>query len=627
MRWMSRSIIGGILSLMVFARLGNAGAADAPGATGTMAAKAKVSYAHVVKDQTAAALNAYQAGGDGATALKTLTELFDQTVLYGPEDRPDAMREADFSLRLVQQLKHVPDDKRIDLLKLLRNNPNLANTLVFLIRPGEDPRGAYGMLDQLRQKRAELLDKYATLAAAICVVHQKPFERHINENTARAVDPVGIFDYYVKNESRMFFGIRNVPAELLVYVVDTTGSLDEMNWALAKYGGDKEVGKRFFDIKYDYDAFRKGTVKKVTQMGFSLPNILQFGGVCADQAYFATEVGKSIGVPTAYTVGASGEVGHAWVGFLQTNGSAGWWNFDSGRYEAYRGVRGNVMDPQTRKNIPDAYVSLLGELIGTKSVDRQNAVALTDAAERLMELEKSGSLQGAIPENLVAGSIRPTARKADTAMEQALLDAALHQSTGYAAAWFGVREMAMANKLSLSDKRRWADLLMRLGAKKYPDFTLAVLSPMIATIADPKEQDQLWGNLFAMFKTRFDLAANIRMNEAAMWDARKETDKAGICYMDVIQRYANAGPFVIDALKGAEKMLVSSNRSDKVVVLYEQAWGRTKAPQEMAGQFMTQSNWYRVGKMYVEKLKQSGDAAKAQVVEAQLDKTVTAVAK
>ena len=42
---------------------------------------------------------------------------------------------------------------------------------------------------------------------------------------------------------------------------------------------------------------------------------------------------------------------------------------------------------------------------------------------------------------------------------------------------------------------------------------------------------------------------------------------------------------------------------------------------------MTQSNWYRVGKMYVEKLKQSGDAAKAQVVEAQLDKTVTAVAK
>ena len=623
MRWTSRWMMGGTL-LAAFAVAGVDRAVEGTGAT---AVKAKPPYAQMVKDQATAALDVFQAGGDWALASKTLEALFDQAVRYGPEDRPDALREADFALRLVRQLKHVPEGTRGELLKLLRNNPNLAGTLVFLIRPGEDPSGAYGMLDHLRLKRAELLDQYATLTAAICVVHQKPFERRINENTAKAAEPLDIFDYYVKNEGRMFFGIRNVPAELLVYVVDTTASIDEMSWALAKYGGDKEVGRRFFDIKYDYEHFHKGTPKKVTLNGFNLQNILLFGGVCADQAYFAMEVGKSIGVPTAYTVGASGEVGHAWVGFLQTNGSAGWWNFDSGRYEAYRGVRGNVMDPQTRKNIPDSYVSLLGELIKTKPVDRQNAAALTDAAERLLSMEKDGVLPTTMPENVVASSIRPTARKADTATELALLGAALHQSSGYAAAWFGIREMAVANKLTLADKRHWAELLLNLGAKKYPDFTLAVLSPMIATIPDPIEQDRLWSNIFTMFQTRFDLAANIRMQEAAMWDAQNQPDKAGICYMDVIQRYANAGPFVIDALKGAEKMLVDSKRADKVVLLYEKAWGRTKAPREMAGQFMTQSNWYRVGKMYVERLKQANDLPKAQSVDAQLDKPVTAVAK
>ena len=624
MRWTSRCLMGGTLSVAVFAFAGFDRAADAPGATPV---KAKLSYAQTIQDQTNAALDAIQAGGDWAAASKTLETLFDQTVLYGPEDRPDALREADFALRLVQQLKRVPESKRADLLKLLRNNPNLAGTLVFLIRPGEDPAGAYGMLDHLRQNRAELLDKYATLTAAICVVHQKPFERRINENTAKSAEPVDIFDYYVRNENRMFFGIRNVPAELLVYVVDTTSSIDEMNWALGKYGGDKEVGKRFFDIKYDYEHFHKGTPKKVTQFGFTLQNILLFGGVCADQAYFAMQVGKSIGVPTAYTVGASGEVGHAWVGFLQTNGSAGWWNFDSGRYEAYRGVRGNVMDPQTRKYIPDSYVSLLGELIGTKPVDRQNAAVLTDAAGRLLELEKEALAQMAVAENLTALSIRPKPRQADTATELSLLEAALHQSPGCAAAWFGVREMAVANKLTFADKNRWADLLLNLGAKKYPDFTLAILAPMIATIPDPIQQDRLWSRIFTLFQTRFDLAANIRMQEAAMWDAQNQTDKAGICYMDVIQRYANAGPFVIDALKGAEKMLVDSKRSDKVVTLYEQAWGRTKAPREMAGQFMTQSNWYKVGKMYVERLKQGNDLSKAQMVDAQLEKPMTAAAK
>ena len=68
---------------------------------------------------------------------------------------------------------------------------------------------------------------------------------------------------------------------------------------------------------------RGSGVKKVTAAGWSLPNILQHGGVCADQAYFAVTVGKSIGVPTAYTIGLGGEVGHAWVGFLQARGKRG----------------------------------------------------------------------------------------------------------------------------------------------------------------------------------------------------------------------------------------------------------------------------------------------------------------
>jgi hypothetical protein len=599
-------------------------AAPAPVPT---AAKAKVTYAQHMQARVKDVLDTLQSNRDWKAAGASLDLLFDNAVLYTTEDRPDALREADFARRLVAQLSQASDSTRMDLLKILRGSPNLAATLVFLIQPGEDVAGIYAMLDRLRQKRIEQLDKYATLAAAICVVHHKPFDRHINENTAKSADPIDLFDYYVKNEGRMFFGIRNVPAELLVYVVDTTGTIDEMTWALNKYAGDREVGRRFFDIKYDYDHFRKGTPKKVTVAGFNLPNILQYGGVCADQAYFAMEVGKSIGVPTAYTVGASGEVGHAWVGFLQNSGTSGWWNFDSGRYEAYRGVRGNVMDPQTRHDIPDAYVSLLGELISTKPADRQNAAALTDAALRLIELEKENPTAIAAPEDLAPTSLRPTARKADTASELALLEAALRQSPGHAPAWFGVRDLATANKLSRAEKARWADVLVQLGGKKYPDFTLAVLSPMIGTIEDAKEQDQLWSKVFAIFQTRFDLAANIRMQEAALWTAHNESDKAGLCYMDVIQRYANAGPFVLDALKGAEKMLVSSNRQDKVVKLYELTWGRTKAPQEMAGQFMTQSNWYRVGKMYVDKLKEAGDSAKADLVTQQLDKQTNAVAK
>jgi hypothetical protein len=336
-------------------------------------------------------------------------------------------------------------------------------------------------------------------------------------------------------------------------------------------------------------------------------------------------VGKAIGVPTAYDTGESGETGHAWVGFLQTNGNAGWWNFDSGRYEAYKGVRGTVLDPLTRKHVPDSYVSLQAELIGTRAVDRQNARALADAAHRLIAAEKSPLADVAVPADLAAGSFRSNSRKADVATELSLLELSLRQSTGCSSAWFGVRDLAVAEKLSLADKRRWADVLLRLGAKKYPDFTLAILAPMISTVTDPKQQDALWNNLFTLFQSRSDLSATIRTLQARMWDEAGEKDKAGTCYMDIITRYANAGPFVLGALDGAEKLLVNTHRGEKVITLYADTWKRIDPPQQMAGVYMTQSNWYRVGKRYVERLRSAGDTPTAASIDAQLEKPGTAM--
>ena len=127
--------------------------------------------------------------------------------------------------------------------------------------------------------------------------------------------------------------------------------------------------------------------------------------------------------------GASASVGHAWVGFLQADRGKGWWNFDVGRYSAYKGVRGNVRDPQSRQAVPDSQVSLLAELIRTKATDRQAAAALTDAADRLVSLMKEGKpLEAApLPEAIVkAAGVRPAPRKADVAEALALVDVGIY---------------------------------------------------------------------------------------------------------------------------------------------------------------------------------------------------------
>lgn len=612
-----------IASLLIALSAASVPAANAPSETAVKVPSAKAAVAvretiaKYIKRQIDQALAKADETGDFAVAASSLAQTFDQAIAYARDSDIESIRQADFALRMVEQLQTLSPDDRVPTLRFLKANPELAHTLVFLIKPQrQSPQKVYAVLANLREKRAAQLEKFANLTAAICVVHWKPLTLHINENKVTAGDPIAIFDFYAKNESRMFFGIKQVPAELLTWVVDNTATPDEMEWALSKYAGDKKVGARFFDIKYDYDSFLKGTPKKVTVAGFSLRNVLKYGGVCIDQAYFAMTVGKSIGVPTAMATALSAETGHAWVGFLQAAEGKGWWNFRVGRYQEYQGIRGNVQDPQTRERIPDSEVSLLAELIGTRPADRQTAAALTDAAARLAALAKdNGALLGVpLPADVLLSNPRTSPRKTDASESMALVELALHQSDGYSPAWFLIRDLAKDSKLTIADKKHWADLLNRLAGTKYPDFTLSVLAPMIETIEDYKEQNSLWNAAFAMFQKRFDLAAEIRMSQAKVWEAQNNTANAGACYMDVIERYSNAGPFVIDALKHAEKLLKESNRGEKVVTLYEQTWSQIQPPGEMAQQFTTESNWYRVGKMYAAKLKEAGDAAKAQDV-------------
>jgi hypothetical protein len=597
--------------------LGAGVAAAAPQAGGgTAKPQQKVALSAYVKATAERTLADAQAGNGIGAAVGQLTTLFDQAIAWSKDNDLEPIERATLALRLAQDVQQLPFNEQADWLAFFKANPDLTATLIFLIKPEQNPAKVFAVLKKLRDARGSMLEKYANLTAAICVDHAEVLKRGYENDISTAPDPLSIFDFYGNKEPRMLFGIRGVPAELLVWVVDTTASIDDMNWALAKYAGDRAVGARFFDVKYDYDNFEKGTPKKVSLAGYNLPNLLRYGGICADQAYFAMEVAKSIGVPSAYAVGDSANSPHAWVGFLQAKGRTAHWNFNVGRYPEYRGVRGEVMDPQTRQDIPDSYVSVLAEMIGTRPIDRLTGCALVDAARRLIALQEAGQeLQpGEMPTDPAIANARPTRRQATTADALALAELALQQSAGYPPAWFVVRDLAAANKLSTQDKQRWAQVLLRLGAAKYPDFTLAILSPMIKTVSNPQEQNAMWNAAFNLFQTRFDLAASIRMEQAALWQAQGDTLKAGTCYMDVIQRYADAGPFVLDALGHAEKLLTGSDQQAKVLLLYQACWAKTVPPPPNYSQILGDSNWYKVGKLYADKLRAAGQPAAADAV-------------
>jgi hypothetical protein len=105
------------------------------------------------------------------------------------------------------------------------------------------------------------------------------------------------------------------------------------------------------------------------------------------------------------------------------------------------------------------------------------------------------------------------------------------------------------------------------------------------------------------------------MSQAKMWLKTEKMEKAGQCYEDVINRYANAGPFVVDALGRAEQILRKAKDGRRILMLYEKARGQIEKPRDMAPEFARQSNYYRVGKLYAQRLQEAGlsnDAAKVR---------------
>ena len=588
-----------MLVLVIELMPASAGADDTP---------AEESPSAAFRSRIDAILDELQRNADFDAATRSMDAVFDELATSPPLDDKALIRDAAFARRLVTQLGLLEISERWELFLTLREQDQLGRAITFALNYQHDKlQQVYLLLERIRIERPELIGKYANLAAAICVVHDEPLRRRINENRASAADPIALFDYFVANDSRLLYGARDVPVELMIYIVDSTASIGEMEWALGRYAGNCNVGVLFFDIKYDYEHFRDGDAKEVTVAGWNLPNILRYGGVCADQAYFAVTVGKAIGVPTAYTRARSGQVGHAWVGFLQNDPQRAWWNFKSGRYAAYQGVRGMTIDPQTGRYIPDSTVSLLADLIRATELDRQFAAAVTDLVRRLRE----PVIQTIRDDDDVERQMTILPSREDVVAQLNMLESAIRACPGYAPAWHVLRDMAEAGQLELDDKKKWAGVLHRLCGRDYPDFEMEILEPMITSVVDVHEQNALWNAAFESMSQRADLAAEIRLAQAKMWREAGESQKAGLCCEDIINRYANAGPFVVDALSEAESILREAGEQRRIVALYERAWGQIKRPQSMAPEFMRQSNWYRVGRTYAKHLENAGFAQKA----------------
>ena len=152
----------------------------------------------------------------------------------------------------------------------------------------------------------------AIACALLCPeVAQSPGQIRLN---AARLTPAQVFQYFREQDRhrRLLTDIKKMSVERLLMVVDVRLPLSEFKWVTKnlKYDRAAWAHKAYNAVPYLMERATRDTDPYTT---YTFEEILEKGGVCRDQAYFAAYSAKVMGIPSVIAVGDGDRGPHAWV--------------------------------------------------------------------------------------------------------------------------------------------------------------------------------------------------------------------------------------------------------------------------------------------------------------------------
>ena len=504
----------------------------------------------------------------------------------------------------------------------------LCRAMADVPRPGS----AVATLHELVSAEEKSVLAYPELAVALAI--SQPQTRTPKEDQSSLLET---FRFYT-GRTRFRYDLKTLPHELLRYVVDNRLSTAERQWVLQRYGRHSMPAKTFFDIKYDWDHYRKDTPRKITSVPYTLANLHKVGGVCHDQAYFATMVCKTLGIPamTASGEGASG-VGHAWVAYFKIMGRRGAWDARTGRYREHLYYVGYVEDPARGERINDSVLKLSGLAVQLPARQRAEADAVAEAARLVIELGKD-SARGrpeALQKLAVAYNADPSMKSqpanlkatADWTREAVDLDAAfaaellllaLDRNLGHYDSWERVVELREKKLLDDRTTTKFMAHLTRKTGTTFPDYSYHLAMRLITTYDDRQTRLKYYQQAVMLWRARPDLQCRVLISVGDDYRKRRDIKKALDAYMKAVNHGLNRGDLGLKAAIKAEEILLDAKKPDAAIRIYANLLSRTQKPQKTGDAVFGQTIYNRIGKRLIALLKDVGKHADAQRIQKQI---------
>jgi len=509
------------------------------------------------------------------------------------------------------------------LSKWLIEHREVSRLLFRAMAEVESPEEALKRIQELIAADEQAVRGYSNLAAAFATT--EPL-RHYREQPEPATMRES-FAWYANPAGRFRYDLKAMPYELSRYLADTRLSIPERQWARNQYARSRNPGRAYFDLKYDIDHLTAGTPKKIAGTDYTLPELRRVGGVCIDQAYYAGEICKALGMPACIVTGRGRSgVGHAWLACFSSSGASASWDTRTGRYSSQLYYVGLSREPATGKQMLDAEMSLVGSAAMLPAQRREYA----DAAVVLARLarnaltEKRELDEDLLPNLAAEYEKRFDGKKANIAwtrdpkeISQSVVEDLLHQSIShnlaYRPAWAMLIELREAKELPTKQLGRFFDTLVDKTARQYPDYSCVMILRIAPTIEDEDYRRQIYQRSVGVYGWRPDLQGRILIAYGDDLLQRGNKEDALRAYQEAASKSIKAAPVMLKAAGKAEQIYVEEERTDLAIRMYQELFLRLRA-ENVSSQFRSQSAHFRIGQRLAELLRSVGKTDQADRV-------------
>ncbi|MFN0127758.1 MAG: hypothetical protein ACKV19_13845 [Verrucomicrobiales bacterium] len=248
----------------------------------------------------------------------------------------------------------------------LLSDPELGEALLTSVTPADQLEHVLATWADLWTEHEAARTSHTALALACSLVFEKPVSLTWNDQPL-TVTAEGRFQWFLQQDraGRLTGRITRMSATDLAWVVCAPVPESELEWALKKVKLRQDSwGDAYGMVKYDMTKAVQGTN---SYDAYTFEEILEKGGICGDQSYFAANTARAHGIPAAVITGDGARGPHAWIRWMDRDSA---WPMQ-GRFDGY--ALGNTRHAQSGQGLSEEWFVQRSERKATATESVRNA--------------------------------------------------------------------------------------------------------------------------------------------------------------------------------------------------------------------------------------------------------------